>query len=89
MRAPIYNVPQLYSALFETVAHEGVVQTKTPLSTDTVDEIARQLVDLRIDARHVEGVAELLNALSADMQAMQAMDVGSEEPAVTYRAVEP
>ena len=61
---------------------------KKPLSSNTIQNMAEELIGLEMDPGQREDVVGLLNALAEDMSAMRATDVGEEEPAVIYQAVE-
>ena len=63
------------------------MQPQKPVSTDTIQKMAQELLGLDIDAAEQDSVVGLLNALTTDMQALRSMDVGIEEPAITYEAV--
>ena len=63
-------------------------QTPRHVQPDTIASMAEQLVGADISAEDQQRVAGLLNALALDMKAMRDMDVGIDEPAPVFEAVE-
>jgi hypothetical protein len=59
-----------------------------PVTRETVAQMAVEIVRIAVPESQQAPVAELLNALAADMQAFRQMDVGGVEPATVYAAVE-
>jgi hypothetical protein len=59
-----------------------------PITPDTVAAMALQLLGMSLTDADAAAAAGMLNALAADMRAFRRMNLGDEEPATTYAAVE-
>ncbi len=59
-----------------------------PITAETVANVAKQFLGEPLSDENAAAAAVLLNNLAADMQAFRAMQLGDEEPATTYAAVE-
>jgi len=58
------------------------------VGTETLRQMAEQLVRTPVPEEDLPGIAAMLNALAADMRAFRALPLGDDEPATTYRADE-
>jgi hypothetical protein len=58
------------------------------VTADTLAHMSAEIVGTPVKEKDRPAVADLLNALAADMKAMYAANVGDAEPAVTYDAAE-
>jgi hypothetical protein len=59
-----------------------------PTNPETVAAMAVQLLGMPLTDADAAAAAGMLNALAADMQAFRKMELGDDEPATTYAAVE-
>ncbi|MBS0261057.1 MAG: hypothetical protein JSS02_03800 [Planctomycetes bacterium] len=59
-----------------------------PITTATIESMATQFLGLTISPANAGATADMLNALSADMQALRALPLGDVEPATTFAAAE-
>jgi hypothetical protein len=57
---------------------------KSNMTSDTLARLAAEVVGITLGEQDLKATADLLNSLSADMRALEAMDVGDDEPATTY-----
>lgn len=58
------------------------------ITAATIEAMADQFVGVELSADQKSGVAGLLNALAADMQAMRDMKLGNTEPAPIFEAIQ-
>ncbi|MGE5195168.1 MAG: hypothetical protein ACM3U2_21965 [Deltaproteobacteria bacterium] len=59
-----------------------------PITPDTVAAMALQLLGTPLTDADAAAAAGMLNALAADMRAFRRMNLGDEDPATIYAAVE-
>jgi hypothetical protein len=64
------------------------MQTPQNILPETIASMAKQLVGLDLPPDDQQRVADLLNALAPEIQAMRRMDVGMHEPSPTFEASE-
>jgi hypothetical protein len=59
-----------------------------PISTETVSNMAAEMLRIPLAPADATATAGMLNALASDMQALRHLAVSAEEPATTYAAIE-
>lgn len=60
----------------------------TAITSDTIDRLATEIVQVPIAPSQQPAIAGLLNALAGDMQAFRKFDLRNSEPATTYTSFE-
>ena len=64
------------------------MQNESPLSAETIERMAEELLATPLGRQQQEAVAALLGGLTSEMAAMRAMEIGNTEPAAVYDASE-
>ena len=62
-----------------------MTQATQPYSAEIVARLADPFLSVKLSEAELQQIADLLNALSAEMQSMRDMDVGTDEPAPVFK----